>query len=173
MRTIFESDEEYVSSGILEDHDQLLIVKPPHTTEDAIAAIKDINNYGSYVSSIRGAKVTDKDLAAHFGPSSPRAKASIEKERGNPFPIKTKQAIDDFIKAGVKNPDLLNYEIEDGKLLFTVERNPQKGKLRNILKTVFDSAGISYKLKDKAETYTKKRKLKKIVQEVLKSKKTK
>jgi hypothetical protein len=170
MRTILESDEEFVAGGLLEDHDQLLMVKAPHTTEDAIAAINDISNYGQYVSSMRSAKVTDKDLQAHFGPSSPRAKAALEKERGEKFPVKTKQAIDDFIKAGVKKPDLLNYELEDGNLLFTVDRNPQRGKLRNILKTVMDNAGISYKLKDKADP--KKRKLKKVVKEVLNQKKT-
>ena len=86
MRTILESDEEFVAGGLLEDHDQLLMVKAPHTTEDAIAAINDINNYGQYVSSMRSAKVTDKDLQAHFGPSSPRAKAALEKKRGEKFP---------------------------------------------------------------------------------------
>ena len=168
MRHITENEDDFVSGGMLIDRDQVLVVKPPHTLEDVIQAIKTVDNYGTYVSSMRGRKVTDKDLEAYFGPSSPRAKAALEKEKGLKFPVKTKQAIDDFIKKGVQTPDLLNYDIEDGNLVFTVERNPQRGKLRNIISTVMNNAGISYKLKDKQDS--KKRKLKKVVKEVLQTK---
>jgi predicted secreted protein len=168
MRHITENEDDFVSGGMLIDRDQVLVVKPPHTLEDVIQAIKTVDNYGTYVSSMRGRKVTDKDLEAYFGPSSPRAKAALEKEKGIKFPVKTKQAIDDFIKKGVQTPDLLNYDIEDGNLVFTVERNPQRGKLRNIISTVMNNAGISYKLKDKQDS--KKRKLKKVVKEVLQTK---
>lgn len=171
MRHIHENDDEFVGGGLLVDRDQVLVVKPPYTIDDVIKAINTVEYYGPYISSMRGRKVTDKDLEAHFGPSSPRLRMSIEKETGKKFPVKTKQAIDDFIKQGIKTPDLLNYDIEEGQLIFTVDRNPQRGKLRNIIKTVMDNAGIPYKLKDKQES--KKRKLKKIVQEVIKTKKVK
>jgi hypothetical protein len=171
MRYIQENDDEFVGGGLLIDRDQVLVVKAPHTLEDVIQAINTVDNYGTYISSMRGRKVTDKDLEAYFGPNSPRLRMSIEKETGKKFPVKTKQAIDDFIKQGVKTPDLLNYDIEDGQLIFKVERNPQRGKLRNIIKTVMDNAGISYKLKDIQDS--KKKKLKKVVQEVISKKKLK
>lgn len=161
----FENEEEFVAGGLLLDRDQVLVPKAPHTIEDAIKAIQNIDNYGQYVSSMRSRKVTDKDIQAYFGPNSPRAKAALEKETGKKFPVKTKQAIDDFIKQGVKTPDLLNYDVENGELIFKVERNPQRGKLRNVIKVVMDNAGISYKLKDRNEA--EKKKLKKVVKEVM------
>jgi hypothetical protein len=159
----FENEEE--QAGILLDRDQVLTVKAPHTIQDAIKAFKNVDNYGIYISNMRGRKVTDKDIQAHFGPSSPRLKATLEKERGRPFAIKTKQAIDDFVKAGVKNPDIVNYDIEGNTLVFTVENNPQRNKLKNVIDTVLTSAGIDYKLRPSTEG--KKQKLKKIVSEVL------
>lgn len=159
----FENEEE--QAGFILDRDQVLTIKAPHTIEDAIKAFKDINNYGIYVSSMRGRKVTDKDLEAHFGPSSPRAKAALEKERGKPFPVKTKQAIDDLVKAGVKTPDIVNYDVEGDTLVFPVEKNLQRNKLKNVIDTVLTTAGIDYKLRP--STQGKKQKLKKIVSEVL------
>lgn len=159
----FENEEE--QAGFLLDRDQVLTIKAPHTIQDAIQAFKNIDNYGIYVSSMRGRKVTDKDMEAHFGPSSPRLKAALEKERGKPFPIKTKQAIDDFVKAGVKNPDIVNYDIEGDTLVFSVEKNLQRNKLKNVIDTVLTTAGIDYKLRPSTEG--KKQKLKKIVSEVL------
>ena len=163
MGNIFENEEE--QANLLLDRDQVLTVKAPYTIEDAIRAFKTVDNYGIYISSMRGRKVSDKDLIDHFGPSSPRLKATLEKERGIPFPIKTKQAIDDFVKAGIKTPDLVNYEVEGDSLIFPVERNLQRGKLKNIIDTVLTTAGIPYKLR--ASTEGKKQKLKKIVKEVL------
>lgn len=171
MRYIQENEEEFVGGGLLMDRDQVLVPKAPHTIEDVIQAINTVDNYGPYISSMRGRKVTDKDLQAHFGPNSPRARAALEKETGVKFPVKTKQAIDDFIKQGIKTPDLLNYDVEDGELIFKVERNPQRGKLKNIIKTVMDNAGIAYRLKDRQES--QKKRLKKIVQEVVTRKKLK
>jgi hypothetical protein len=165
MRYIYENEEEFAAGGILMDRDQVLVPKAPHTVEDVIKAINTIDYYGPYISNMRSRKVSDKDLEAHFGPSSPRAKAALEKERGEKFPVKTKQAIDDFIKQGVKNPDLINYDLEDGELVFKVERNLQRGRLRSIIKTVMDNAGISYKLREKQEG--EKKRLKKIVKEAI------
>jgi hypothetical protein len=42
-----------------------------------------------------------KALEDHFGPSSPQTKKSLEKKRGFPFPIRTKQSIDDSIFEGL------------------------------------------------------------------------
>jgi len=163
MKNIFENEEEQV--GLLLDRDQILTVKAPYTIQDAIKAFEDVNNYGIYISSMRGRKVTDKDMEAYFGPSSPRVKATLEKERGKPFPIKTKQAIDDFVKAGIKTPDIVNYEVEGDSLVFPVERNLQRGKLKNVIDTVMTTAGIPYQLRHSTEG--KKQKLKKIVSEIL------
>lgn len=169
MYRIYENEEERGLTSMLLERDQILTVKSPHTIEDAIKAIADINNYGEYTSSIRSTKVTDRDLEAHFGPRSIRAKTSLERERGEPFPIKTPQAIQDFIKSKTTKPDLLYYIRKGDTLVFPVENNPNRGRVKNLIKTVMTNAGIKYELSNTAEAAPK-RKLKKVVQEILKKK---
>jgi hypothetical protein len=84
-----------------------------------------------------------------FGPSSPRAKQAIEKQTGVKFPIKTKAAIDDFIKNRAGKPNLVFYDIVDDTLVFPNTKNTSKGRTQSIVATVLDNAGINYTIKQK------------------------
>jgi hypothetical protein len=84
-----------------------------------------------------------------FGPSSPRAKQKIEKDTGVSFPVKTKAAIDDFIKNRAGKPNLVFYDIVDDTLVFPNTKNTSKGRTQSIVATVMDNAGINYTIKQK------------------------
>jgi len=80
-----------------------LTVTPEGTTAEKTAlAFDNIDNYGIYASNIRNTatnKATiNKTIEDNFGPSIPAKKKSLEKQRGVPFPPKTKQALDDFVR---------------------------------------------------------------------------
>ena len=106
MKNIFENEEEQgPGSWIAADKDIVVIPLEPSTIKDAIAALENKDNYGIYLSNIRTGKVTPKDMEEFFGPTSPRAKQKIEKDTGVKFPVKTKAAIDDFIKNRAGKPN--------------------------------------------------------------------
>jgi hypothetical protein len=150
MKNIFENEEEQgPGSWIAADKDIVLIPEEPSTVEDAIAALEDKSNYGIYLSNIRTGKVTPKDMEEFFGPSSPRAKQKIEKDTGVKFPVKTKAAIDDFIKNRAGKPNLVFYDIVDDTLVFPNTKNTSKGRTQSIVATVLDNAGINYTIKQK------------------------
>lgn len=150
MRNIFENEEEQgPGSWIAADKDILLVPEEPFTIQDAIKALEDKNNYGIYLSNIRTGKVTPKDMEEFFGPSSPRAKQKIEKDTGVSFPIKTKTAIDDFIKTRAGKPNLVHYEVDGDTLMFPNTKNTSKGRTQSIVSTVMDNAGIKYTIKQK------------------------
>lgn len=120
------------------------------SVEEVVKALENIDNYGAYVSNLRNAtKDVNKAVEIHFGPSQPFAKKKLEKERGTPFPPKTKQAIDDFIKTLTSKPNLLNWVIKDGELLFPSSKNPTKKVTQNIIDTVMNNAGIDYTTSDR------------------------
>jgi hypothetical protein len=153
MKNIHEEEEQGPGSWIAADKDIVATIQAPSTIQDAIKALEDKNNYGIYLANIRSGKVTAQEMDDYFGPSSPRAKAALERERGVKFPIKTKQAIDDFIKSRVGKPNLVTYEVKGDTLIFPNSKNISKGKTQSIVSTVLDNAGIKYTLKQK-ESFT-------------------
>ena len=78
-----------------------------------------------------------------------RAKQKIEKDTGIMFPIKTKTAIDDFIKSRAGKPNLVQYEVVDGTLIFPNSKNNSKGRTESIVSTVMKNAGVRYTIKQK------------------------
>ncbi len=150
MKNIFENEEEQgPGSWIAADKDIVVIPLEPSTVKDAIAALENKDNYGIYLSNIRTSKVTPKDMEEFFGPSSPRAKQAIEKQTGVKFPIKTKAAIDDFIKNRAGKPNLVYYDIVGDTLVFPSSKNTSKGRTQSIVATVLDNGGIRYTIKQK------------------------
>jgi hypothetical protein len=150
MKNIFENEEEQgPGSWIAADKDIVVIPQGSSTVEDAVKALEDKSNYGIYLSNIRTGKVTPKDMEEFFGPSSPRAKQKIEKDTGVSFPVKTKAAIDDFIKNRAGKPNLVFYDVVDGTLVFPNSKNTSKGRTQSIVATVMDNAGINYTIKQK------------------------
>ena len=144
------------SGGSFEKVDyNIMLVPDDASLSDVLSAFENIDNYGIYLSNMRGSNVKLKDaMIAHFGPSIPTQKINALKKRGGePFPPKTKQAVDKFIKdftAGTTGkPNLLSYEVgPGGSLVFPFNKNPSKEVTKKIIKTVMDKAGISYELKD-------------------------
>ena len=152
MKFIKEEEEEKPSGWFAADYD--IVVEPMGVSaQEAAKAFEDKNNYGIYTANMRSNKVTQADIDAHFGPTHRATKMKLEKERGEPFPIRTRQAIDDFIKSRIEKPNLVKYQIEDNLLVFPKEKNPSKDATVKIIKTVLDSAGIKHKVKEK-ESFT-------------------
>ena len=150
MKNIFEDEEEQgPGSWIAADKDIVLTPEAPSTVEDAVKALENKDNYGIYLSNIRTGKLTPKDMEEFFGPSSPRAKQKIEKDTGIMFPIKTKTAIDDFIKSRAGKPNLVQYEVVDDTLIFPNSKNNSKGRTQSIVSTVMKNAGVRYTIKQK------------------------
>jgi len=150
MRNISEDEEEQgPGSWIAADKDLVLLPKDPSTIEDAIKALENKDNYGIYLSNIRSGKVTPKNMEDFFGPTSPAAKKKIEKDTGIAFPIKTKAAIDDFIKSRAGKPNLVYYEVVGNTLMFPNSKNTSKGRTQSIVSTIMDNAGVKYEIKQK------------------------
>jgi ADP-heptose:LPS heptosyltransferase len=131
-----------------------LVVTPTNsTTEDIISALDNIDKYGIYVSNIRNTatnKATiNKAVEDHFGPNIPAKKKSLEKQRGVPFPPKTKQAMDDFIKQFSSKPQLLKPTVEGDIVIFKQGENPTKDFTKKILQVVLNNAEIEYKISEK------------------------
>ncbi len=123
------------------------------TAEATAAAFDDINNYGIYASNIRNTATNkaaiNKAIEDYFGPTIPAKKKSIEKQRGVPFPPKTKQALDDFVKKFTSKPQLVKFTVGGNSLIFPQKDNPTKDLTKKIIKTVLDNAGIKYKISEK------------------------
>jgi hypothetical protein len=128
----------------------LVLTPTALSAEEVVKALEDINNYGAYVSNLRNSTSdVNKAVEAHFGPSQPWAKKAKEKENGKPFPPKTKQALDDFIKTLKSKPSLLNWTIKGEELYFPANKNPSKQVTKNIINTVMKTAGIDYDIEEK------------------------
>jgi hypothetical protein len=144
----------------------LVLTPTTLSTEEVIKALENIDNYGAYVSNLRNSTMdVNKAIEAHFGPSQPFTKKKLEKERGKPFPIKTKQAVDSFIKTLTSKPNLLNWIVKDTELIFPNSKNPTKKVTQNIIDTVMNNAGIEYNLTDK-ETIDE-NSLKELIKEII------
>jgi hypothetical protein len=132
-----------------------LVVKPINASaEDVISALDNIDNYGIYASNVRNTSTNkatiNKAIENHFGPSvSPNAKKALEKKRGAPFPIRTKQALDAFTKQFSSKPQLLKPTVEGDTVVFFQKDNPTKDLTKKILQVVLNNAGLEYKTSEK------------------------
>lgn len=173
MRRIFESEQETPdqeqprSSMAKAKYD--IVVTPEGSIDDVVKAFNNIDNYGIYISNIRNTGLNkveiNKAIDDYFGPNIPAKRKSIEKQTGKKFPVKTKQAIDDFIKTFKSKPNLLKFTPKDDTLIFPQKSNPSKDLTKRIIKTVLDNAGIEYDVEEK-ETLDETR-LTQLVREVL------
>jgi hypothetical protein len=98
---------------------------------------------------MRNKSYVEKAIEDYFGPSIPVKRKALEKERGKPFPIKTKQAIDDLVKSVTSTPNLLKYEVKGKEIVFPKSNNPSKDLTKKIIKVVMDNAGIKFKTTEK------------------------
>jgi len=142
---IVENDFEGGVSSVRAELD--LKLKPVNAAlEDVIQALGNPDFYGKYLSNLRSKKEIEDAIVAHFGPTQPILKRSAEKKRGEKFPIKTKQAIDDLVKSFSSKPDILKYEEDGESLVFPSKKNQSQQSTKNILKQVLGAADIKYKL---------------------------
>lgn len=156
-----EGDEE-TSSGNKEKIVYDLVLTPlASSVQDAVSALEKINNYGAYVSNIRNTKSDiEKAVIDHFGPNQPFAKKKAEKERGKPFPPKTKDAIDNFIKTLSTKPSVLKWKVVGDTLVFPSVGNPTKKVTEKIISTVMDNARLDYDLENKESVSESKKNIK-------------
>lgn len=139
------------------------------TVDEVVKALENIDNYGAYVSNLRNTGVNvNKAVEDHFGPSQRFTKIKLEKERGKPFPMKTKQAVDDFIKTLNSKPNLLNWKVEGDSIIFPYDKNPTKKVTTNIIDTVLGNADIDYNISEKEVMGESK--LRNMIKEVFKNK---
>jgi len=162
--------EEITGGSNKEKIDVELVLTPKFVSvEEVVKALNDVNNYGAYVSNLRNSKrEIDKAVENHFGPSQPWTKKAKEKERGKPFPPKTKVAVDTFIKTLTSKPNLLVWEVKGDSLVFPPKRNPTKKVTTSIIDTVMNNANIEFHLEEK-ETINES-KLRVAIQEILRKK---
>jgi len=164
MKFLKEEDEEKPSGWFAPDYN-IEVMPMGASVEETAAAFDDVKNYGMYIANIRSQKVTPKDIDDYFGPAHRPTKMKMEKERGKPFPIRTKDAMNAFIASRAGKPNLVTFEITGDTLLFPKEKNPSKDTTFKIIKTVLDNAGIGHRIKEK-ESYTENiNKLKDLIRE--------
>jgi hypothetical protein len=156
-----EGDEETPLSNKEKVVYDLVLTPLASSVQDAVSALEKINNYGAYISNIRNTKSDiEKAVIDHFGPSQPFAKKKAEKEKGKPFPVKTKAAIDNFIKTLSTKPSVLKWKIVDDTLVFPSAGNPTKKVTEKIIGTVMDNAGLDYDLENKESVSESKKMIK-------------
>lgn len=150
---LMENEEDGGPSSRLKATYNLIVTPTNASTDDIISALDNIDNYGIYASNIRNTATNkasiNKALEDHFGPSIPAKKKSLEKQRGVPFPPKTKQAIDDFVKQLASKPQLLKPTVVGDTVMFYQNENPTKDLTKKILQVVLTNAEIEYKISEK------------------------
>jgi hypothetical protein len=173
-----ENDEEGKSSRLTVDHDVTLVTPD---TKAAVAALKNIDNYGIYITSMRNQPHVNKAMEIYFGNMdvdgkkiSHASKLSIEKKRGEKFPTKTKDAMDDFVKSLTSKTSLLNYDVKGDKLVFPKDKNPSIETTKKIIKTVMNNAKVDFKFEGdkpskKATKEAKEKELRLLIREEIKS----
>lgn len=119
------------------------------SVEDTVKALETLDNYGMYISNMRNKASIQKALEDHFGPVIPAKRKKMEKDQGFPFPVKTKTAIDDFVKSLTSRPTLLKYKVKDDTIVFPKSGNPAKDLTKKIIDVVMKSAKIDYSVADK------------------------
>lgn len=141
-------------SGLRATYD--LILTPKNATSDETAkALSDIENYGKFKTQVlRNSSLSkrevNKALEDHFGPSVPSKKRSAEKARGSKFPIKTKQAIEDFLSSFNKKAEFFYWTVNDNdQLVFDKSKNPPKKYFDEVMDVVLGNAGIEYSITEK------------------------
>jgi hypothetical protein len=117
--------------------------------EDVVKALETMDNYGMYVSNMRNKSNIQKAIEDYFGPVIPAKRKQIEKQRGVPFPVKTKQAIDDLVKSLTSKPSLLKYKVVDNTIVFPKSSNPVKDLTKKIIDVVMKNAKIDYSVAEK------------------------
>jgi hypothetical protein len=117
--------------------------------EDVVKALETMDNYGMYVSNMRNKSNIQKAIEDYFGPVTPAKRKQIEKQRGVPFPVKTKQAIDDLVKSLTSKPSLLKYKVVDNTIVFPKSSNPVKDLTKKIIDVVMKNAKIDYSVAEK------------------------
>lgn len=164
---LYENEDEDLY--LLMDRDLVLRVKSPRTIDDVTKALEDKNNYGRYVSTMRSAKVSDKDVEAYFGPRSIRVREKNEAERYEkfmkanpdsnmsfqdwkkegpagtelgPYPVRTRDTYDAFVTQFITKPNLLIYYPTENKdaLIFPKSQNKGRNEIKNIVTTVLSNA---------------------------------
>lgn len=143
---LYENDD--VSKRYADELDYQLIPLDGSTVQDVVDALDNSDFYGSYVSNMRNKKEIEAALIKHFGPNLPTHKRPLEKKQGFPFPVKSKTAIDDFIKQFNSKPNLLTYEVGSDSIIFPTSKNTSKQNTKKLLQTVLGNANINYKLKE-------------------------
>ena len=145
-----EQEGEEVSPSSREQVNYDLVLTPKTANiEDVVKALETLDNYGMYVSNMRNKSSIQKAIEDHFGPVIPAKRKQIEKQRGVPFPVKTKQAIDDFVKSLTSKPTLLKYKVKDNTIIFPKGSNPVKDLTKKIVDVVMKNAKIDYSIAEK------------------------
>lgn len=145
-----EQEGEEVSPSSRDQVNYDLVLTPKSVeAEEVIKALEDIDNYGMYISNMRNKASIQKAIEDHFGPVIPAKRKQIEKQRGVPFPVKTKQAIDDFVKMYTSKPTLLKYKVKDNTIIFPKGSNPVKDLTKKIVDVVMKNAKIDYSIAEK------------------------
>ena len=167
-RLVEQEEGEETPSGNKEKVVYDLVLTPlASNIQDTVSALEKIDNYGAYVSNIRNNKSdVEKAIINHFGPNQPFSKKKLEKERGKPFPPKTKDAINTFIKTLSSKPNLLRWKVVGDTLIFPSAGNPTKKVTEKIIDTVMNNAGLDYNLENKESVSESK--IKKLVKEEIK-----
>lgn len=135
-----------------------IVVTPTNATaQEASDAFGDLENYGTFKTQALRNSSTNKAeinnaIEKHFGPSIPsKKKAALKLRGGEPFPIRTKQSLDDFMKQFNPKPKLLTWEIKGDSLVFLQSKNPVKNQIKNIVDMVMKEAGITYEINEKED----------------------
>jgi len=127
----------------------LVVTPTDKSTDDVIAALDNIDNYGIYASNIRNTainKVTiNKAVEDYFGTPIQR-----RSDKTGKLPPYNKPALDAFIKQFTSKPQLLKPKIEGNTVVFYQKDNPTKDLTKKILQVVLNNAEIEYKLSEKA-----------------------
>ena len=127
----------------------LVVTPTDKSTDDVIAALDNIDNYGIYASNIRNTainKVTiNKAVEDYFGTPIQR-----RSDKTGKLPPYNKPALDAFIKQFTSKPQLLKPTIEGNTVVFYQKDNPTKDLTKKILQVVLNNAEIEYKLSEKA-----------------------
>lgn len=119
-----------------------LLLTPIDSTVDKVKeAIKNPKNYEKLF-----AKISKSDLEKYFGPQNPAKKRSLEAERGEKFPLRTRDEMIKF-KEDLKNPNKFNFEVEGNSLRFPQSKNTLTlVQMENDLKVILNSAKIKYNI---------------------------
>ena len=170
-KSLYE-EEDSQDFYLLQDRDLIVTIKKPHTAEEADEALKTKDNYGRYISTMRSAKVSDRDVENYFGPRSPNVKNANQRKRFEkfkeanpesqmdynewltkgpvgtdmgPYPARTPDNYNAFINPSITKPNLLNWGIKGDTLVFPKDLNPGRNEIKSIVTTVLTNAGFGEK----------------------------